>query len=478
VTIAISYACDGFAQTTDYFYWLSMVRGKSLRAQRRSVAFVLGAGLLILLWVAGGASRADVMGQPVVRLGAWIALIAALLAGQRLALGSAKAPATLLLAGVVLVALQLVPLPPALWSALPGRDIFLRAAEVTGQPQPWRPISISPGATLNSLMALIVPAAVLYLAAQMSLKEHWRFLKLLVGLIAASALLALAEFTGQPLDHPFVNDVPTMISANFANRNHLALLLSFGLVGVFALASEGRKPNWAPFAALAAAVFMGLAILSTGSRAGLLVGLIAAVIGLITGRRALSDSLGKLTPKMRILAVIAVTAAISGLLLAAVAFDRAASFERVATLSVEDDLRLRSQPVVIRTIWDYFPVGAGFGTFDPAYRINEPDTLLSPKYFNRAHNDWLEILFEAGLAGAALMIAAVGWFVTRTYRVWREDEAEILPRLGSAFLGLTLVASAFDYPARTPLIMAIGMIAAVWLARRDCVLDETRGGAS
>ena len=37
---------------------------------------------------------------------------------------------------------------------------------------------------------------------------------------------------------------------------------------------------------------------------------------------------------------------------------------------------------------------------------------------------------------------------------------------------LVIVASAFDYPARTPMIMAITVIAAAWLARRDSDLLE------
>lgn len=423
--------------------------------------------MLIILWVAGGASRADVMGQVLVRLSAWLALIVAVLAVKRPAFGSAAAPAMILFAGAGLVALQLIPLPPALWTELPARELFMRAAAVTEEAQPWRPLSISPGATLNSLMSLIVPAVVLFLAAQLSIKDHWRLLKLLLALIVASALIALAEFTGQSFDHPFVNDVPLMVSANFANRNHLALMLSFGIVASFALAANNRGLKWAAVAAVTAAVFLGLGILSTGSRAGLLLGLSAAIIGLVMGWGALRDTLNTLTLRGRMVSIIGGVAAVAGLLLLTISFDRAASFERATTLSVEDDLRIRSQPYVLRMIGDYFPVGAGFGTFDPAFRINEPDALLSPKYLNRAHNDWLEIVFEGGLPGGLLIIGALGWFGARSYRVWRCEKPPILPRLGSAFLGLVLIASAFDYPARTPLIMALMAIAAVWLSSQN-----------
>ena len=46
-----------------------------------------------------------------------------------------------------------LPLPPGLWLALPGRNELAGAATATGQPQPWRPLSLSPGASEPSRMA-------------------------------------------------------------------------------------------------------------------------------------------------------------------------------------------------------------------------------------------------------------------------------------------------------------------------------------
>src|SRR5690606_29945102 len=101
-------------------------------------------------------------------------------------------------------------------------------------------------------------------------------------------------------------------------------------------------------------------------------------------------------------------------------------------------------------------------------RIAEPTGLLSLNYFNRAHNDLLEVVLDAGLAGLLLLIAAVGWWLWMSVRAFRvkDGSAGLLPRLGSAMLLLVIVASAVDYPARTPMIMSLVMIAAVWLADR------------
>ena len=51
-----------------------------------------------------------------------------------------KVPAMLLAMAIALVGLQLVPLPPALWTALPGREGLATAAQLAGFPQPWRPL--------------------------------------------------------------------------------------------------------------------------------------------------------------------------------------------------------------------------------------------------------------------------------------------------------------------------------------------------
>src|SRR3546814_9333739 len=91
-------------------------------ASRWSPALALFLLLLSALWVAGGASHADVTGQVVTRGAAWSLLILAILLSARPVIAGADAAFWLLLATVLLVLLQLVPLPPAIWTALPGRD--------------------------------------------------------------------------------------------------------------------------------------------------------------------------------------------------------------------------------------------------------------------------------------------------------------------------------------------------------------------
>ena len=99
------------------------------------------------------------------------------------------------------------------------------------------------------------------------------------------------------------------------------------------------------------------------------------------------------------------------------------------------------------------------------FRMHEPNDLLKLSYFNHAHNDYLEIALNAGLAGIVLLASAIGWWLVNSIRVWRRTSLSNsrLGRSGSAMLLLILVASAFDYPARTPLIMAMVVAAAMWM---------------
>ena len=116
---------------------------------RPSLSFALLLSLLFILWLAGGASRADALGQTVVRAAAWLVVIALILFGERPMARDLRPVVLLLVIALILVLLQLVPLPPAIWQALPHRDL-VSASIAFGESQPWRPWSMTPGATANA----------------------------------------------------------------------------------------------------------------------------------------------------------------------------------------------------------------------------------------------------------------------------------------------------------------------------------------
>ncbi len=438
----------------------------TLRRFAPDLSFALLALWLVVLWIAGGSSRGDVPGQLVTRAAAWAILIAAILFARRPAWRSARPVVWLVGAAVLLAALQLLALPPDLWMALPGRSLLADAATASGQDQPWRPWSISPGATRNALGSLIVPVVTLVLALALRSADHRRTAGLLLGLVVASFVLGLLQATGASLNHPLINDVPGMVSASFANRNHFALFCAIGCVLApgWAFGAE-RQPRWRVPVAFGLIVVLGLIILATGSRAGLILGAAGIVLGLLSVRSRVQAELARLPRWARIALVAAAAAFAVTVVVVSIGLDRASSVDRALSLETADDLRSQALPVVTAMIGKYFPAGAGIGTFDAAYRIDEPFDLLNQRYFNHAHSDLLEVVLESGIAGLLLLGAAVAWWLWRSVAAWRADgrPAAILARSGSAIVLLVLLASAADYPARTPMIMAVVVLAAVWL---------------
>ncbi|WP_230279627.1 O-antigen ligase [Croceicoccus sp. Ery15] len=431
------------------------------------LSFWMLAALLAVLWIAGGASRADASGQVIVRLAAWIILVIYILVTPKFEWRAIRMPAVLLGAGVIIVALQLVPLPPAVWTQLPGRDVLIQAAVVAGETeQPWRPLSISPGATDNALNSLVVPTVTLVLLANLTRRQHWQVAALLIALMFASAVYGLLQFSGARIDHPLLNDVRGMVSGSFANRNHLALFLAAGcaLAPAWALKDEGI--HWKTLAGIGLLVFFALMILGTGSRGGMLVGATAIAVTLLSVGGRVYRLLARLPRKYAIGLGVSTAASFIGIITLSIVLDRARSIKRFENLSAQDDLRSQIAPVVADIIPRYSPAGSGFGAFDPVFRISEPDHLLMFKYVNHAHNDWLEIVLDGGLAGAMLIAASLAWIVWRSLIAWKRPDGRdtLLARTGSILLLLFGMASFVDYPARTPMIMSLVVIAAVWLS--------------
>src|SRR5690606_17001007 len=100
-----------------------------------------------------------------------------------------------------------------------------------------------------------------------------------------------------------------------------------------------------------------------------------------------SVSIGLVTASVVLLVAAIVASATLG---------RAVSLERALSLDFGQDLRREALPTVWAMTKLYFPIGSGVGTFDPVYRIHEPDSLLSISYFNHAHNDLLEVVLDGG----------------------------------------------------------------------------------
>ena len=93
--------------------------------------------------------------------------------------------------------LQLIPMPPSLWSGLPGRGEIASAYEAAGMTLPWLPISLYPSATWLGLLSLL-PATAIFLA-MLSLEQRSRriLIVLMFIIIFASVVVGHATDNGR-----------------------------------------------------------------------------------------------------------------------------------------------------------------------------------------------------------------------------------------------------------------------------------------
>lgn len=445
-----------------------MIRSAVLKRSapaRPSLSFTLLCCMLVVLWLAGGASRGDQAGQVVVRTATWLLVIVALLFSARRREIGVRPVAIFIGVALALPLLQLVPLP-LLWQAPPRH---LADMAVPGMQVPlWRTVAMVPGATLNAAMSLIVPAATLLFLAGCREREVRIWLPAaLLAAVGAAMLYGFLQLSGAGIDNPLINDSVGDASGIFANRNHFALFLAIGCALVPAwVFGGGRRIGWRGPVGLSIVLLLLMMILAIGSRAGLLLGAIALVAALAFTWQGMGSDLKTLPRWVFPMIVVATIAIVASFVIITVMADRAESITRIFNVEVGRDMRSRSLPTVIDMRDRYFPWGSGLGGFDRIFIMHEPTELLKPTYFNHAHNDFIEILVEAGISGILLISAVIMWWVWFSYLAWRHatERGNILPRLGSVIILLVMIASIFDYPARTPMMMAIVMIASVWLA--------------
>ncbi len=446
---------------------------KALAGRSGDVSAIFLVMLLIVCVLGGGASRLDALSQTPV----WIASImcgaVALLSITRDEIHGVRTPLLFVIVAAVLVILQLVPLPPALWSALPGRALYVQATNLAGVALPWRPISLTPDLTLASLLSLLPPAALILAYARLNQQRRRLLPFVVLGIVMFSALLGLAQLGGGATS-PFRFYAVTnegMAVGIFANRNHQALLLVMGLPLLAAcvrLMPDARLATMRDWLAVAAAIFLVPLILLTGSRSGIVLGVLALIFAALLARTRLEASFVprryQASPWMRYLPIAGIVVAI----LLSVLLSRAVSIDRLLATDAVDEERLR----LLGPLWEmakhFMPFGTGFGSFESTYPSYEPFELLSPNYMNQAHNDLIQLAIEGGLPGLALFTCFLVWLVRRAILHWRPKKAmtrdRLLGRLGVVLGILILVASLPDYPLRTPLVAILLTMAALWMA--------------
>lgn len=443
---------------------LSRVAQGSHGADRLPV--IAGAVLLMALVSFGGASRADALTQPFIRIVS--VLVIAVIAWRFTAQNwrRIRVPAMLLIAFVILCMVQLVPLPPGLWRALPGHARFAQLLLSNGFEVGWRPWTMTPDYTLNALLATLPGFAVLLVLGSMSNEQFAKVPLALLVTVALCALLGLMQlYSHWPYPYAITN-FGTPVGF-FANRNHAALLLAMTFpISAYCLTDSARRSGRTelPYVALFVMMSVGAIalLLVNGSRGGL----IAALFGFAGGVAIVLRTQISHWDRRKILAVAGVAALVLSLIMVLFTYSaRDLAMERLYDPQVASELRLKALPTLFLLARTYFPFGSGLGSFDPVFRVVEPDSMITNVYLNHAHDDWLELVIETGVIGLGLLLLFTGWVVAKSWKAWQHaSHGCLLERLGSILFLQLGAASAFDYPVRTPFFFGVLVFAAVCLA--------------
>jgi exopolysaccharide production protein ExoQ len=356
---------------------------------------------------------------------------------------------------------QLLPLPPDLWHALPGREAELAALSTIGAGSSWRPISVAPYQTLASALSLIPPGVMLYFAYRLSPADRTRLVAVAAGLALLSAVIGVIQVASGSADWPrFYQYSNVGRATGFQdNRNGTADIFLIGLLAIFAFAAAHRTlldSALAKAMAVATAAFLCLSVVLTGSRTGTALVLICLVFAVLIVRPRV-----RLTRNLLIATAgcIAILGVVGYSLRDNSALNRTWSrFENVA------DTRPRIWEDTRFAVGQYWPLGAGIGTFTTVFPTSERLEGVHSSVTNRAHQDYLEFALETGIVG---MILLVGAFLALGYRIFtiihhaRDRLAAIHGLFAVGAVTILALHSLVDYPMRS---MSLSVMAAFSLA--------------
>jgi len=363
--------------------------------------------------------------------------------------------------------LYLIPLPPEIWTSLPGRSIVKEGFDILSLPLPYLPASLTPEMSFLSMLHLLPSLAVLMITLlcgrQAELK--WAFYAVL-GLAVGTIILGLLQLLRGGSDfYIYVYSHFGLAAGFFSNANHQASFLVMVLPFAVFMALPTRSTSSLNILfpqqtaiGISLIVLIMVGVVLTGSIAGYMLAFITFISS------AFVMSRGR---RINYSMVIACVAVFSGALL----FDFLVLGNYTQEFIGEFEARHGTSRAVmfetsIETGKAYFPFGAGPGSFEAVYQLHEDKAALWRKFANNAHNDYIQLFLEFGILGIVVCAAALGVLARLFYRY-----VVRAPKKGKLIYGLctiSLLAVAFhslaDYPLRTPAVSVLAMflVGVIW----------------
>lgn len=378
---------------------------------------------------------------------------------------------------------QLIPLPEAVWQALPGRDLVAQSRAAAGL-SGWAPASVDPARTMVALSGMVVPLVMLTVGWSAPRRDLLTLGWVVVALGLLCFVIGIPQVLSGGSAFRFYDERPPTahLLATFANRNSTGIFLASALTLAALLPLPLARPHpLALPARLAICALLAVGIILTQSRTAVVLAIIPAALGLLrafAGWRAMAapsptapTRTASRRPLAALLAAIALGAVAAGALFT---FAPGRVGDILERFEAQDDPR--------RFIWDdaaysasrYWPVGSGMGTFDEVFQIDESLENMAQRRAGRAHNDFLELAIEAGFAGIAI---AACWLLLAAWYAWKARTSSLRWAAwgGAAILLAIGLQSITDYPLRNQAMLAAASFALLLLARIVSVPPEERG---
>jgi O-antigen ligase len=348
-------------------------------------------------------------------------------------------------------------------------------------------ISVAPEDNYTAIMRLLTYGLVFFLAFQLARDRliaqkafRWIFIAAVIysvyGLLSYWGLLR--EF-GWYQDDAYGRAV----RATFVNRNHFANWLGIAVICAIAafldrmmrvprypmLAMQSRQKRfdlfmaraWAPLAGL---ILMVSALISTHSRGGFIATVCGGFVLLLLIDR-----------KQRTFSIRTRAIALSALAVSMAAFfiSNEILLQRIDGTDMGSELRTVIFSQIVPGLSDNPMLGFGYGTFEDAFKLykGEEITML----VSRAHNTFLENLFELGLPAALCLFAAVlGLALTCMRGLAARQRDWVFPATGVAATVLVAVHAMVDFGLQIPATaMIYAFVMGVACAQSYSSLDKS-----
>lgn len=373
--------------------------------------------------------------------------------------------------------LQLIPLPPFVWHALPGRALERDALALIGAQDSWRTWSLAPNRTLVALLSLVPPLLLLIMTSALGRSGRLILIRTIALLAVATLVLgALQLSTGDASPaHLYGVTVPMLVGFQ-ANHNSTADVLLIAIMTIPVVLRDlverriiSGHPGLILGVAGAATALLTLGVVLTASR----MGIILLPIPLLA-------SAWILQPWLRLSWRLLGLAVGGAVILAGFGFLLARDNPVLATIIARFDFGQELRPQLWRdglyVAQKYFPFGVGMGDFVPALIADERLEVIWPSLPNRAHNDFLELACEAGILGLGVLSAIsiiLSKAIWRTLR-GRPGHSKTLAIFAGAALAVFALHSLVDYPFRSMALACLGAVCAGLLLTPRSVGEASR----